>query len=40
MTPSTIYRRVATLKNQLSPGEADDIEAQLRKDLKIVWEAA
>jgi uncharacterized protein (DUF2267 family) len=30
----------AVLKEQLSPGEADDIEAQLPKDLKALWEAA
>lgn len=30
----------AALKEQLSPGEADDIEAQLPKDLKALWEAA
>ena len=28
------------LKGQLSPGEADDILAQLPKDLKEVWEDA
>jgi len=30
----------AALKEQLSPGEADDILAQLPKDLKTVWEEA
>jgi uncharacterized protein (DUF2267 family) len=30
----------AALKEQLSPGEAEDIEAQLPKDLKVLWEAA
>src|SRR4029453_3567947 len=30
----------AALKGQLSPGEADDILAQLPKDLKAVWEDA
>jgi uncharacterized protein (DUF2267 family) len=30
----------ATLKAQLSPGEADDILGQLPKDLKAVWEDA
>ena len=30
----------AALKAQLSPGEADDILAQLPRDLKDVWEAA
>jgi uncharacterized protein (DUF2267 family) len=28
------------LKAQLSPGEGDDIWAQLPRDLKEVWEAA
>jgi uncharacterized protein (DUF2267 family) len=28
------------LKEQLSPGEADDILAQLPRDLKVVWEDA
>ena len=28
----------AALKEQLSPGEADDILGQLPKDLKTVWE--
>jgi uncharacterized protein (DUF2267 family) len=27
----------ATLKEQLAPGESDDIEAQLPRDLKGVW---
>jgi uncharacterized protein (DUF2267 family) len=31
---------VATLKAQLSPGEADDILGQLPRDLKTVWEEA
>ena len=30
----------AALKGQLSPGEADDILAQLPRDLKEVWEEA
>jgi uncharacterized protein (DUF2267 family) len=30
----------AELKAQLSPGEAEDIEAQLPRDLKIVWARA
>ena len=30
----------AALKEQLSPGEADDIAAQLPKDLKEVWTMA
>jgi uncharacterized protein (DUF2267 family) len=30
----------AALKEQLSPGEAEDIESQLPKDLKVLWEAA
>lgn len=30
----------ATLKELLSPGEADDVKAQLPKDLKAVWEDA
>jgi uncharacterized protein (DUF2267 family) len=30
----------ATLKTQLSPGEADDILGQLPRDLKTVWEEA
>lgn len=30
----------AELKAQLSPGEADDIEAQLPRDLKTVWARA
>ena len=30
----------AGLKEQLSPGEADDILGQLPKDLKAVWEDA
>jgi uncharacterized protein (DUF2267 family) len=30
----------AALKAQLSPGEGDDIWAQLPRDLKEVWEAA
>jgi uncharacterized protein (DUF2267 family) len=30
----------AALKAQLSPGEADDILAQLPRDLKTVWEEA
>jgi uncharacterized protein (DUF2267 family) len=30
----------ATLKAQLSPGEADDILGQLPRDLKTVWEEA
>lgn len=30
----------AALKEQLSPGEADDIAAQLPKDLKEVWATA
>lgn len=30
----------AALKAQLSPGEAEDIEAQLPRDLKEVWEDA
>jgi uncharacterized protein (DUF2267 family) len=30
----------AALKEQLSLGEADDIVAQLPKDLKAVWDAA
>jgi uncharacterized protein (DUF2267 family) len=30
----------AALKEQLSPGEADDIEAQLPRDLKELWEDA
>ena len=44
--PSTRKARAVTtavfaaLKEQLSPGEAEDIEAQLPKDLKAVWEAA
>jgi uncharacterized protein (DUF2267 family) len=28
------------LKEQLSPGEVDDIEAQLPRDLKHVWKRA
>jgi uncharacterized protein (DUF2267 family) len=28
------------LKEQLSPGEAEDIQAQLPRDLKEVWEDA
>ena len=34
------YAVFAALKQQLSPGETDDILAQLPKDLKIVWEGA
>ena len=30
----------AALKTQLSPGEADDVMAQLPRDLKEVWEEA
>ena len=30
----------AALKEQLSPGEAEDVLAQLPKDLKAVWEEA
>lgn len=30
----------AALKSQLSPGEADDVRAQLPRDLKEVWEDA
>ena len=30
----------AALKAQLSPGEADDVRAQLPRDLKEVWEEA
>jgi len=30
----------AALKEQLSPGEAEDVEAQLPRDLKEVWEDA
>jgi uncharacterized protein (DUF2267 family) len=30
----------AALKEQLSPGEADDIAAQLPKDLKEIWATA
>jgi uncharacterized protein (DUF2267 family) len=30
----------AALKAQLSPGEADDVRAQLPRDLKEVWEDA
>jgi uncharacterized protein (DUF2267 family) len=30
----------AALKAQLSPGEADDVLAQLPRDLKTVWTAA
>lgn len=30
----------SALKEQLSPGEADDVHAQLPKDLKRVWEDA
>jgi uncharacterized protein (DUF2267 family) len=30
----------AALKEQLSPGEADDVRAQLPRDLKDVWEDA
>jgi uncharacterized protein (DUF2267 family) len=30
----------SALKTQLSPGEADDIQAQLPRDLKEVWEEA
>lgn len=30
----------SALKEQLSPGETDDIHAQLPKDLKAVWEEA
>lgn len=30
----------AALKAQLSPGEADDVAAQLPRDLKSVWEEA
>lgn len=30
----------AALKEQLSPGEAGDVQAQLPKDLKAVWEEA
>ncbi len=30
----------AALKGQLSPGEAGDVQAQLPKDLKAVWEEA
>lgn len=32
--------QVAALKEQLSPGEAEDVLAQLPKDLKEVWEEA
>jgi len=44
--PSTREARAVTgavfaaLKEQLSPGEADDIVAQLPRDLKEVWQAA
>ena len=31
---------LAALKEQLSPGEADDVCAQLPRDLKEVWEDA
>lgn len=31
---------LSALKEQLSPGEADDVRAQLPKDLKRVWEDA
>jgi uncharacterized protein (DUF2267 family) len=37
------YLTLATflaLKEQLSPGEADDIRAQLPRDLKEIWEEA
>jgi uncharacterized protein (DUF2267 family) len=30
----------AALKEQLSPGEADDVYAQLPKDLKELWAEA
>jgi uncharacterized protein (DUF2267 family) len=30
----------AALKEQLSPGEADDIQSQLPRDLKEIWEDA
>jgi uncharacterized protein (DUF2267 family) len=30
----------AALKAQLSPGEADDVMAQLPRDLKEIWEEA
>ena len=30
----------AALKVQVSPGEADDVHAQLPKDLKVLWEEA
>jgi len=30
----------AALKAQLSPGEADDVRAQLPRDLQHVWEDA
>jgi uncharacterized protein (DUF2267 family) len=30
----------AALKAQISPGEAEDIQAQLPRDLKEVWEEA
>jgi uncharacterized protein (DUF2267 family) len=30
----------AALKTQLSPGEADDLMAQLPRDLKTLWTAA
>jgi uncharacterized protein (DUF2267 family) len=30
----------AALKAQLSPGEADDVRAQLPRDLKEIWEDA
>lgn len=30
----------AALKKQISPGEAEDVRAQLPKDLKEVWQEA
>jgi uncharacterized protein (DUF2267 family) len=30
----------AALKAQVSPGEAEDVRAQLPKDLKVLWEEA
>lgn len=30
----------AALKAQVSPGEAEDVDAQLPKDLKALWEEA
>lgn len=39
-TRQVIQAVFAALKDQLSPGESDDIVTQLPKDLKPVWEDA